>query len=546
MCLPARRRALHAKCLSLLRDDPATDVHRLARHAIGAGPELAGQHVLATIATQAADQSRADYAFAQASELYEVAAQHSAGTDRIDLLIRRADALRFRGAWDQARDALKAAVALARSLEAVAHEAKALIHLERLTWSYGLIENELTQRLKDVLHRLPVGEARLRIQTRAALANRLSIAARDYDDEAADLALSVLADISAVTDPLAFADCLLGVRAGLQDRSPPEELLRYAEQIAEIGIKLHSGLHVEEGLSQRLIDLIRCGRLAEATGVVRDHRRFANQSDAAVSNYSQALFEGMLALARGEFEEAACQADKAGLLCSAWGESMAGEALMAQAGWRLYETGELDGLADFLTNLPSRDISAFNGPLWSLGAGLIHAEQGNAKAAAHALRQVCSTTGDLANLPRGQSRVATLAAAAMVIGHPIIVDALPPAEATRIGTQLAQLLSDHQDVFVLAGWPAVILGSKHRFIGLAQLAAGQPVTAAEHLARATEENQDLKVLHARTQFDLARALLRQPDTNAAGVTRMRQAKELATELKMTTLVAQADAKLAGT
>jgi transcriptional regulator with XRE-family HTH domain/tetratricopeptide (TPR) repeat protein len=543
MCPLAQRRKLHARIFALLREQRVADAHRLAWHAIRAGPELIAESVLASISSQAADQSFADYAFGQASELYEVAAQHSVGTDRIDQLIKQADALRFCGSWDRARDALKTAFVLARNLQVVPHEIKALIHLERLTWAYGLNENELTRRLKDALDRLSPYDVQLRLQTQAALAMRLSIAARDYDDEAVDLALSVRRDIAAVTDPLALGDCLLGIRAGLQDNAAPEELLNYAEQIAEIGTRMHSGFHIDEGLSTRLVDLIRCGRLTDVAAAIRDHRHFAEQSASTVPSYGQALYQGMVALARGEFDHAAQQTDKAGRICGAWGESMAGEALMAQAGWRLYETGELDGLAEFLANLPSQDISAYSGPLWSLGAALIHAEQGNAQAAAHGLREVCSATADLAELPRGPSRIAILATAAMVIGHPALADALPSADATRIGTRLAQLLKDHQDVTVLAGWPAVLLGSKHRFIGLAQLAAGQPTAAAEHLRRATEENQDFRVLQVRTNFDLARALLRQPDTHGTGVAEMEHVKEQAANLKMTTLAAQAESEL---
>ncbi len=467
-----------------------------------------------------------------------------AATDRIDLLIGQADALRFRGAWDQARDALKTAVALAKGLQTPGHEAKALIHLERLTWTYGLDEKQMTQQLRDVLDRLPPGEAELRVHTQATLAQRLGITVREYGNEAADLARSVLRDLDAVSNPLALADCLLGIRYGLQDHVAPQESLGYAERTVKLGIRLRSGFHIHEALSVRTIDLIRCGRISDLASAIREHREFAEQSAAPIAIYTQALIEGMLALARGEWEAARANNDKASSFSKAWGESMAGEALMAQAGWQLYETGELVGLAEFLTSLPSRDVGALNGPLWSLGAGLIYAEQADSGSAIRILREVCAGTGDLADLPRGPSRIAILATAAMVIGHPLLVDALPPDEAARLGSGIAQLLVDHEDVCVLAGWPAVILGSKHRFTGLALLAAGQPKAAADHLARGVEENKDLKVLYVRALFDLARALLQQPGNDTSGAEEMKRAKELAADLQMTTLVAQATTELA--
>jgi hypothetical protein len=87
--------------------------------------------------------------------MYEVAARHAAGEEKIDLLIAQSDALRFRGRWQEARRALEQAASLARTLGLPGREAIALIHLERLTWSYGLDESEITQQIRDVIGRLP-------------------------------------------------------------------------------------------------------------------------------------------------------------------------------------------------------------------------------------------------------------------------------------------------------------------------------------------------------------------------------------------------------
>jgi hypothetical protein len=87
-----------------------------------------------------------------------------------------------------------------------------------------------------------------------------------------------------------------------------------------------------------------------------------------------------------------------------------------------------------------------------------------------------------------------------------------------------------------------LLGSKHRYIGLAYLAAGQPATAAVHLARAAEENGDFAVLHTRTRFDLARALIRQPASHDEGITEIKRVEQKAAELGMAGLAAQAAAE----
>jgi hypothetical protein len=151
-------------------------------------------------------------------------------------------------------------------------------------------------------------------------------------------------------------------------------------------------------------------------------------------------------------------------------------------------------------------------------------------------------TRNFAGLARGPSRIGILATAAMVLGHPVMCDALPPEEMRRWGGSIADLLAAHQDTLVVAGWPAVFLGSKHRFIGLAYLAAGQPAKAATHLARAADENSDFAVLHARTRFDLARALIRQPISYAQGITELEGVEQRASELGMAGLAAQAAAE----
>ena len=164
-------------------------------------------------------------------QFYAAAARYSAGTDRIDLLIRQADALRFGGRWDEARPVLRLAATLARGLGRPGSEAIALIHLERLTWSYGLHENQLTEQIREVLERLPPGEAILRAQVQATLALRLGIAERKYEGEQADFARAALLQVPAAGDSPARADILIGVRGGLQDYLSPAKLLEYDKAV---------------------------------------------------------------------------------------------------------------------------------------------------------------------------------------------------------------------------------------------------------------------------------------------------------------------------
>jgi len=158
------------------------------------------------------------------------------------------------------------------------------------------------------------------------------------------------------------------------------------------------------------------------------------------------------------------------------------------------------------------------------------------------LRDVCGRTSDLRAVPRGPARSAILATAITVLGHPAVCEVLPAGEAARLGAGAAGLLADHPDAFVLAGWPAVLLGSKHRYIGLAWLAAQQPERAERHLVQAVDENRDFGVLQTRSQFDLARARMRLPGRYQRGRTELGRARERAAALGMQGLVRQADSE----
>jgi hypothetical protein len=147
---------------------------------------------------------------------------------------------------------------------------------------------------------------------------------------------------------------ILGIRAGLQDIVPPDDLVGFDQQASDLALNLRSAYHLEEALGARIIDLVRGGRLAELPSALRAYRDFAEQSGTTVARYTQALVQAMLALARGDFNAAGERTGEAARLSGPWGESMAREALMGQMGWMLYETGQVDGLTEALAISSSR------------------------------------------------------------------------------------------------------------------------------------------------------------------------------------------------
>ena len=427
---------------------------------------------------------------------------------------------------------------MARALANPELEAESLVHLERLTWTYGLDEQDLTEQLRNVIERLPSDAATLRAHAQSALAMRLTAAERRYEAEQADLARAALGQLPFVTDSPTRADIILGIRGGLQDHDTLDEQLKRDREVLRLGIKFHSAHNINEAISAQIVDLLRGGRFTEANALVRDYRRFAEKNPEPVILYGRALIEAMMSLARGEFQEASKHTAEAARISTIWGGSIANEALMAQVGWTLYETGELDGLTEVLEDIRTQEVNALNQPLWTLSAGLIYAEKGEMESARQALRGICASTDDLAACPgdpaesplsRSPRRCSAIRASAD----------LEPDTARSWGTQFARLLAEHHDTIVLAGWPAVLLGSKHRFIGQACLAIPDPDRAVVHLTRAVEENREFAAFHIRTRFDLARAHLLQSDGHQESVAEMRRVEQDATALGMRALAAQA-------
>jgi hypothetical protein len=538
-CPPARLRELHARCLELLRRYPNADPQRLAQHAIEAGVTHVNPEELVTLARKAAELAVADYALGTAIKLYEAAVPYAAGKEQVELLIAQSDALRYNGQWDAARTALKNAASQAKAFEMPQLEAKAMVYLQRLTWTFGLEEEELTQQIRDVLDRLPPETDTLRAQLQAALAAGLTVTERKYDDEQATLARKALLELPRVADPAARADILIGVRAGLQDNVSPDELLEFDRQLLELARKTGVAHHMGEALVSRVVDLIRAGRLLEAQSATGAHRDFEERNPAPVVSCVQASLDAMISLARADFAAASEHTSRADQLSQSWAGSAAHETVMAQVGWHLYETGQVEGLAELLEELPRQDMSPLNEPIWSLAAGLIYAEQENAELASNRLRDVCTRTDGLRSLPRGPARIGILAVAAMLLGHPALRDELPADAASRWGHSIADLLAAHHDSAVLAGWPAVLLGSKHRYIGLAYLAVGQAEEAGRHLAEAVAMNREFAALQVRAQFDFARALLQGSHSHSEGIAEMSRVEEKATALGMARLAAQA-------
>ena len=538
-CPLARRRVLHARCLALLRPDPAADPLQLGQHAIEAGVPLIERDELVTLARRAADLAIADYAFGAAEELYAAALRYAAGKERIELLISQSDALRFNGKWDDARNALKLAASQARALGIPGLEAVTMVRLQRLSWSFGIDQEELAQQVRGVINRLPPGEVTLRTQLQAVLADLLSVTPRQYENEQADLARTALLNLPQVTDPMARADILLGAHAGLPDIATADELLELDRQQLQLGIQIRSPYHTWEALNARVVDLIRGGRLVELQPAIRAHRDFARQNPAPVVSFAQAILAAMMSLAKAEFNAAREHTAEAARQSAPWGGWMAQEGVLAQMGWLLYETGQVRGLTEILEGLPGQDVTPLDVPIWSVAAGLIHAENGDAESAVRILREVCVRTDDLRSLPRSPARIGILATAATLLGHPALRDAVDPDEGIRWGHDIAGLLSAHQDTLVLAGWPALLLGSKSRYIGLAYLAAQEPREAARHLAHAVEENREFAALHIRARFDLARARLRESAAHSEAIVELERIQQDATTLGMAGLAAQA-------
>jgi hypothetical protein len=210
------------------------------------------------------------------------------------------------------------------------------------------------------------------------------------------------------------------------------------------------------------------------------------------------------------------------------------DVIAALEGWRLYESGD-EALEPLIRERARRLGEGVPGTenVWQLAIALALVDAGDAKGGASAFQEVIDDTDRFRRAEQGLFRLAILALAAEVVWALALARGID-GELRELAETIAAKLDEHDDSGVLIGFPAIFLGDKRRFVGLALVCAGNVDEGRRHLQQAAEfsANAGLRALEARCLCDAAQAAARSADPPADLAAVLREAADRAGELGM--------------
>jgi tetratricopeptide (TPR) repeat protein len=462
--------------------------------------------------------------------------RHLSSSPRVDVLVMRGDIERLAGRWQAAYRSFLEAADAARADDTPADEAEVLRHLARLTWEHGLLSRDLVDRCERLLRDLPEHLVEQRAMVGVILADRLAFVPR-AQRRRHQLAANATARAEEIVNPEVRADILLAARQALYDDEPTSALYEYAVRVERIGHELRDVHLISEGLGGQIVDLLRQRNMTAARATLKRHRQLCSLTAGRPQLFRQLTIETLIALAEGQFDRADETARRgrdilSGIL-SAEDNASVSDVAAAQEGWCLYERGDAK-LRPFIVRLVQHLGEGVPGSedVWRLGVALASIDIGDVESGLSIFHDVVRTTARFSALERGLFRVGTLALGAEVVWALALAQGAD-AELRITAHTIALNLDDHGDDGVLLGFPAIFLGDKRRFLGVAHVCAGNVDEGHRCLEMAAHFNANagLLALEARCLHDLAQvAALR--DRPAEAEAHLRKATERARELGM--------------
>jgi hypothetical protein len=463
--------------------------------------------------------------------------RHVPTSRRVEVLIVRGDIERLAGLWQAAYHSLVEASDLAQEHGTPADEAEVVRHLGRITWEHGMLSRDLSERCERLLRQLPKNLIEERAVVGVILADRLAYVPGTLRRRH-ELATDATGHAEELPNPAIGADILLGARQALYDDEPTSVLFEYAVRVERIGRELKDVHLTSEGLGAQIVDLLRQRNMVAMRAALKRHRQLCSLTVGRPQLFRQLAIEALLSLAEGQFERAAERTSGATHVLSAIlapGDNAAGsDVVLAQEGWCLYERGD-EELRPFIVRLVQRlgEGVPSSEDLWRLAVALSYIDMGNVDSGASIFHDVVVAAEGFKGLERGLFRIGTLALGAEIVWR-LALECGIDAELRQIARTILVSLSEHGDEGVLVGFPAVFLGDKRRFLGLAEVCAGSVEAGRRHLELAAQfhANAGLGALEARCQWDLAQVMILAGDERARALACARRATERAHELGM--------------
>lgn len=456
---------------------------------------------------------------------------------RVEVLVLRADIERLAGRWQSAYSSLLEASDAARKGGSLTDETEVLRHIARITWEHGLLSRDLADRCERLLQQLPTDMADQRALVSSILADRLAYVP-GAGDRRYQLAADATARVEEILDPGLCADILLPARQALYDREPISTLYEYAVRVERIGRELGDVHLISEGLGAQIVDLLRQRNITGVRATLKRHRQLCGVTQGKPQLFRQLTIEGLIALAEGRFDSADERAGRArGVLSgivSTEDNAASDDVIAAQAGWCLYERGD-ERLGAFVRRLVQRLGEGVPGSedVWRLAVALAYLDIGDAESSVSIFHEVVRTTNRFQVLERGLFRIGILALGAEVLWALGLARGVEP-ELRDVAQTIIPQLEAHGDDGILIGFPAVFLGDKRRFLGLARACVGDLDEAGRQLRLAARwsANAGLRAHEARCAHDQAQIVCLAFGGSDQAEPLVRRSAELAEELGM--------------
>ncbi len=518
--LSGRRRArMHQRIAAVLSARPATgraeDLAELAIHALeGTAAGASSDEVAAAVghALVAADAALSALAFEQAASLCSRALSllPAAGGDdevRFALALDLGIARRREGDVDGARDALRVALATARSLDDASRFARAAIAFGGGAWwgwwsDVGFVDAEAAAAYEEALERLGPSPSALRVEVLGRLAVELH-----FDDSAAERreALSAAA--------LAEARSLVAEGSDATSR----RALVYALATRHIAVWRPGNAEERRALADELVATARSVRATEAEAFGHHFLFLAALERGDVAGASVQLEEGerlvgllplphltaqvawsrsLLAAVAGRFDEAEELQGAALTTTARWSEAEAMRTWSAQLAGLRWDQGRGVELAPALRH--RIDVEAIN-VNWKTGLALLLADAGDAEAeeAAALFDDVAASEFD--DVPLDLGRLFNLAVRALTC---LLLE--DSARAARLLPLLEPYVGGH----VVQATRLVYAGPVSFLVGGLRLLAGDLDGGVSLLRQAAGEADRMgaRPFAARSRLALARGL----------------------------------------
>lgn len=427
----------------------------------------------------------------------------------VSLLRERADANAKLGYWGEANEDYRAAIRSALQSGSPTTAAEIGLLWARIAWDpeIGAEVVDLFASFVDDLE-----QSSLKAQVEVCLMGGTYQSGVAHTDLASPATLErKLDEIGREAGSESFAWSLVRVRRALLGSVSPTDSLAMAQRIVSVGARFP--LVHAQGLQAQFSDFIRADQLNGARAALSKLEVISDKPESALQALGQLVTRSCWNLALGRYEVVQSSLARAIDVRPRVGGAMVDQAIVAQSFWLSRERSDLDtmhALRDGALVLAEADHST---PVWAVAAGALEIDLGLHEQGLQTLLSVVDVSA-VTQLKAGPHRPGILALAAEILGVVAHAGFAPQHDlAEAVLTQLEHEPSNG----ILFGWPAIYLGSKERFMGLASLATAKPERARAFLQTAVHKDRHLPPLRARSLEALAMTGDASAGKRAAGI-----------------------------